>query len=191
MTHLTERAFWQQQPVIPAVRQSAAIEAACATAASALFLLAARLLGLEAAVQQIHDGQKKALVHVDLVSGLAGDEAAVEYLADRARPDGLITTRAQLVRAAKNHGLVAVHRVFVMDSQALESALQNTERAQPQVIEVLPGVVPSVIRRFRASFPHMPLIAGGLVRTEDEVRAALEAGADAVSSSAMSLWPKS
>ena len=62
------------------------------------------------------------------------------------------------------------------------------ERAAPDAVEVLPGVIfPLIAARLRgAGLP--PVIAGGLIRTRAQVDEILSAGAVAVSTSQEALW---
>lgn len=51
----------------------------------------------------------------------------------------------------------------------------------------MPGIVTKKIREFSEK-ADMPIIAGGIVETVDEVRAALAAGATVVSTGEAALW---
>jgi glycerol uptake operon antiterminator len=53
-------------------------------------------------------------------------------------------------------------------------------------MELMPGVIPKLIRRFSVS--SIPVIAGGLVEHKSEVTEALASGAVAVSTGAKQLW---
>ena len=55
------------------------------------------------------------------------------------------------------------------------------------MIEVMPGIMPKVIEKLRSEM-KAPIIAGGLVETEDELREAIRSGAIAVSTSRTELW---
>ena len=61
--------------------------------------------------------------------------------------------------------------------------------SKPDLIEIMPGVVTKKIRDF-SKVVDIPIIAGGIVETIDEVRAALEAGATVVSTGEVDLWDK-
>jgi glycerol uptake operon antiterminator len=69
-------------------------------------------------------------------------------------------------------------------------SLINIEKQLPldyaDAVEILPGVIPRVIRRI-VKIINKPVIAGGLVVDKEDVRRALEAGAVSVSSSNMEL----
>jgi glycerol uptake operon antiterminator len=55
------------------------------------------------------------------------------------------------------------------------------------MIEIMPGVVPKVITRISAQTKR-PVIAGGLIETEEEVKEILNSGAAAISTGKKALW---
>ena len=70
-------------------------------------------------------------------------------------------------------------------------AIQNIERHLSEdtsdLIEVLPGLMPKIIRRVRQS-AGKPVIAGGLIMDKEDVTGALGAGAIAVSTTNPAVW---
>jgi len=52
---------------------------------------------------------------------------------------------------------------------------------------VLPGVIPSIIEEIKET-TGIPILAGGLIRTKEDVQQALNAGATAVTTSREDLW---
>jgi glycerol uptake operon antiterminator len=63
------------------------------------------------------------------------------------------------------------------------------EKAGPDAVEILPGVIlPSIAQELAKRGALPPLIAGGLIRTMAQVEAVLGAGAVAVSTSEISIW---
>ncbi|MBQ3063942.1 MAG: glycerol-3-phosphate responsive antiterminator [Clostridia bacterium] len=171
-------------PVVAAV-QEGALEAAIASPAEVIFHLKSNVLTLPAQIAAVHAAGKHILVHLDLAEGIGRDRAGLAYLAELG-VDGVITTRTQLVRQAKEMGLIAVQRFFALDSQGLESAAEALANTAADLIEIMPGVIGKVIARFAAG--DIPVIAGGLIETKKEVVTALECGAFAVSTSKSSLW---
>ena len=51
----------------------------------------------------------------------------------------------------------------------------------------MPGVVPKVISEFSKKL-EIPIIAGGLIESEDEMNLAFDAGASAISTGKKGLW---
>ncbi|MCG3082934.1 glycerol-3-phosphate responsive antiterminator [Anoxybacillus sp. LAT_35] len=130
---------------------------------------------------------KKMFLHVDLIQGLKSDEYATEFLCQLVKPYGLISTKSSVITKAKQKGVVAIQRTFIIDSNAFERSVQLVEKTNPDYIEVLPGVVPKVISQLHER-TGKEIIAGGLIENETEVEAAIAAGAVAVTTSNVELW---
>ena len=106
----------EQNPVIAAVRRREDLPLAAASPAEVIFLLCGELLTIREDVARVRRAGKIALLHIDLLGGIGRDAAAVEFIARHVRPDGLISTRSQLIRCAKERGLLTVQRFFLLDS---------------------------------------------------------------------------
>lgn len=177
----------KSHPVIAAVRQPADLAAALAGVPPAVFLLGGSLTDLPSITEQVHKAGKVLAVHIDLLEGLAKDQHGLRYLAELAPIDGIVSTRTHLVQAAKHVGLGAVLRIFILDSQSVHTGSEMARDLRPDVVEMLPGLLPGVIRQISGQMPF-PVIAGGLVRTRKQLARAVAAGAVAVSTSAQELW---
>lgn len=175
------------QRLLPAVRQPRELERLLKSDAAWLVLLGGRLGLLQPMVKLAADHGKRVLLHADLIDGLKNDEYAAEFLCQQIRPAGLISTRAAVIRKAKQNGVLAIQRLFLIDSGAIDTSVEVAKQAHPDLIEVLPGLLPQWIREVRER-TGVPVIAGGLIRTREEVAAALEAGAAAVTTSRPELW---
>jgi len=175
------------KPVVAGLRRSADVEGAIRHGVEVLFILGEDIFALQESVSKAHGGDRLILAHVDLIKGVGRDEAGVRFLAREFRVDGIVTTRGNLIGPAKREGLIAVQRLFVLDSESLAAGLPAVERAAPDAVEVLPGVIlPLIAPRLTGDLP--PLIAGGLIRTRAQVDEILAAGAIAVSTSEEALW---
>ncbi|MFB5268757.1 glycerol-3-phosphate responsive antiterminator [Paenibacillus enshidis] len=130
---------------------------------------------------------KPVFVHTDLVRGLSNDKEAVALLAEHVRPAGIVSTKSAMIRAAKKEGLLTVQRVFLIDTGSFHTAIRSIKENEPDAIEIMPGIAPSIIPAFREE-TGLPIIAAGLISTHEQVKEALKAGADAVSLSRAELW---
>ena len=171
-------------PVIAAVTDEK-WQQALQSPAQVIFYLSASLLSVRERVQQAHEAEKFVMVHMDLAEGIGRDRAGIRYLS-RCGVDGIISTKAQLIRLAKEQGLITVQRFFALDSKGMESIDEMLRSANPHLMEIMPGVIGKAIRRFCKS--GIPVIAGGLIETKQEVTDALGAGATAVSTGQQTLW---
>ena len=127
------------------------------------------------------------MVHIDLIAGLSGKEVAVDYIKQETLADGIISTKMAIVKRAKELGLVTVFRFFVIDSMAFDNIRRQSESVHPDIIEVLPGLMPKVIRRI-CTESRIPVIAGGLITDREDIMAALNAGAISISTTNRQVW---
>ena len=181
----------EANPVISAVKNDAGLQAAVEMEEiQVIFVLYGDVCTIPEILERIKAAGKKAMVHIDLIAGLSAKEISVEFIARQTRADGIITTKPALVRRAKELGIFAVLRFFVIDSLALKN-IENLEMqcgtSRPDFIEVLPGVMPKVLGRI-AKVSRIPMIAGGLITEKEDVIAALSVGAIAVSSTNQDVW---
>ncbi|TDQ33724.1 glycerol-3-phosphate responsive antiterminator [Aureibacillus halotolerans] len=130
---------------------------------------------------------KKMFLHIDLIHGLASDDYATEYICQQVKPYGIISTRSSVIKKARQLGVMATQRTFVIDSSAIERSIELIRKNDPDFVEVLPGVVPKIITKISET-TGKPVIAGGLIETEEEVDAALQAGASCITTSNRALW---
>ncbi|PTL39012.1 glycerol-3-phosphate responsive antiterminator [Alkalicoccus saliphilus] len=173
--------------VLPAIRDLKDLDKAIKTDSDHIILLNTHVGQLKSLVRMIKSENKKVLLHADLVQGLKNDEYAAQFLVQDIKPDGLISTRKSVLLTAKKAGLITVQRLFLLDSIALESSYQMLKTIQPDCVEILPGIIPHIIQEVYEE-TKLPIIAGGLIRSEKEVKAALGAGAVAVTTSNRDLW---
>lgn len=69
----------------------------------------------------------------------------------------------------------------------MEAIAETVKSSKADMIEVMPGVVPKIIGRLKGSVA-VPIIAGGLIETAEEAKAAIDSGAYAISTGDKSLW---
>lgn len=150
-----------------------------------IFYMSANLLTIGEKVRQAHDAGKYVMVHLDLAEGIGRDKTGIRYLAD-CGVDGIISTKGQLIRHAKEQGLFTVQRFFAVDSGGVEGVGEILRNTNPHLVEIMPGVVLKVIKSYADK--GWLVIAGGLVQTKSEVTDALKAGAVAVSTGCTGLW---
>ncbi|MBQ1396734.1 MAG: glycerol-3-phosphate responsive antiterminator [Eubacterium sp.] len=172
--------------IAAAIRTEKDFSTALKSRVDVIFLLHSNIITVHQSVKEIHSAGKKVFVHVDFAEGIGKDRAGLEFLA-RQGVDGVLTTRTNIVRMAREFNLITVQRFFLVDSHSLQTSVESIRLSKPDIIELMPGIVTKKIREFR-QLADMPIIAGGIIETEEEVRTALKAGADIVSTGETSLW---
>jgi glycerol uptake operon antiterminator len=178
----------RDRPVIAGLRHSTGVETAIRHGVGVLFILGEDIFALKDSVAKAHAEDRLILAHVDLIKGIGRDEAGVRFLGRDLGVDGILTTRANLIGPARREGLIAVQRLFVLDSESLEAGLPTVLRAAPDAVEVLPGVILPLIAGRLKEGALPPLVAGGLIRTRRQVEEILQSGAVGISTGEESLW---
>lgn len=176
----------EQNPVVPALKDPAHLAACLRCPGSVVFVLCGDILSVSDLITRIHEGGKKAVIHADLINGLAPKEIAADFL-QRCGADGIISTRPALIRRGRELGLLTVLRVFALDSKAVNNLRSEINSGCPDMIEILPGTLPRILSRLSNEL-NIPLIAGGLLEEKGDILAALGAGALCVSASDSRLW---
>ena len=171
-------------PVIAAI-QDDRWDDALASPAQILFYLSADLLTFKQRIDQAHNAGKYIMIHMDLAEGIGKDKSGLRYVA-QAGADGILSTKSNLIRIAKEMELATVQRFFLLDSKGVDSIHEMLKVSRPHLIEIMPGVIGKAIKRF--STCGIPVIAGGLIQTKAEVTDALGCGATAVSTGVKELW---
>lgn len=171
-------------PIIAAVRDKL-FEKARTAPVDVIFLLGGDISTIASRIQAAKEQKKYIFIHIDLADGIGKDRSGIRFLA-QCGADGIISTKSGLIKYAKEQGLLTIQRFFAYDSHgvgSIEDVLSNT---RPDIMEIMPGVIGKIIKRFSGS--QIPLIAGGLVETKQEVTEALKLGALAVSTGKEDLW---
>lgn len=175
-------------PMIPALRSLQDISAATASPSRVVYLLAAGLSSLDEYLHRLREQDKEVLVNLDLFAGLSRHAEAVAYIAASGCA-GIISTHSDVLNLARNHGLYAVQRTFMIDSDSVSSTLRSLRRFVPDALELLPApVAPRMLPALRENYPGVAAIGGGLISGLQEADSLIRHGLDAVSSSNSRLW---
>ena len=174
-------------PVIAAIKDDAGLKRCLDSECQVVFILYGNICNISRIVETLKEGGKYAMVHADLVQGLGPKEVAIDFLKENTRADGIISTKPKLVRRAMELGLFGIFRTFIIDSMAVNSTKELLQSFSPDMMEVMPGVMPKIIRILREN-TEIPIIAGGLISEKKEVLEMFSAGADAISTTKDELW---
>lgn len=174
--------------IIAAVRNETELAAALRSKVKLIFCLSSNIHTLEKMVNAVHEAGKKVYLHMDLAEGIGKDKAGLEYVKQKG-VDGIISTRVSIIKAAREVGLFTVQRFFIVDSQSISTTLEYIKGSKPDMIEIMPGTVTKVIAKLKTS-TEIPIIAGGLIETKQEIDEALKNGAAGVSTSRQELWDR-
>lgn len=173
--------------VIAAIRGREALVKACESNVGIIFDLEPNIETVEESVELCLKHDKKLFLHMDLAEGIGKDKFGLKFVKNMG-VHGILSTRANMIKSAKDLGLKTVQRVFILDSQSIETA-ESVLKTAPDMVEIMPGIIPVAISDLKKK-TDIPIIAGGLVRTKEDIDLISRAGAIAVSTSNSELWKK-
>lgn len=174
-------------PIIAAIKDESGLMDCLNSDCQVVFILYGNVCNIGNIVGKVKEKNKIAIVHMDLISGLSSKEIAVNFIKETTKADGVISTKPVIVRRAKELGLLTIQRFFIIDSIALENAKRQIEVYKPDCVEIMPGVMPKILRLMK-EFVEVPVITGGLLTDKGDVITALSSGADAISTTKRELW---
>lgn len=177
----------EDSPIIAAIKDDNGLKKCLSSESRVVFILYGDICNIADIVDCVKSSGKIAMVHLDLINGLSSKEIAVDFLKKYTHADGIITTKPTLIKRARELGLYTILRLFVIDSMAYENIDRQVKAAHPDLIEILPALMPKIIFRI-CNQTTTPIIAGGLVSEKEDIMALLQAGVTSVSSTNEDIW---
>ncbi|MBM7855993.1 glycerol uptake operon antiterminator [Desulfohalotomaculum tongense] len=162
-------------------------EALCHSNIGTIFLLGGDINYLPSMIKKVRAAEKVLLVHMDLIEGVGRDRAGM-HLLKRLKIHGIVTTKTNLVKYAREEGLWVIQRFFIVDSESLKTAIKVAGNVKPTAVEILPATVPRYTIEEMKKALGVPVLGGGLLKTEEDVKQALAKGLDGISTSRRHLW---
>ena len=177
----------EDSPIIAAIKDDEGLKKCLTSESRVIFILYGDICNIPDIVETVKSSGKIAMVHIDLIAGLSSKEIAVDFIQKYTIADGIITTKPALIKRAKELGLYTILRLFVIDSMAYSNIEHQLRTAKPDLIEVLPALMPKVLAKV-CKLSTVPVIAGGLVSDKEDVMALLQAGVVSISSTNEKIW---
>lgn len=189
LEHAAQQLYEQLQinPVAAAAGNEEELSLALESDCRVIFLLMGNVLDIGSLTRRVHERGKLCVIHIDLIDGFSSKEIAVDAVCRETGAEGIISTRGALIKRAKQLGMAAIQRGFMLDSRSLSSFEAQIRQSKPDFVEILPGLLPKVIATLKERV-DVPIIAGGFIHEKEDVIAALQAGALAVSASSPNIW---
>lgn len=177
----------RKQPVIAAISRENDIQYLAKAPIKIVFLLRADIFNIKNLVDLIQSSGRYIFIHVDFLEGFSRDKKALDYIAKVIKPDGIISTKSDFIRHAKENGIFTIQRFFIVDGRSHKMAVKEAQMVGPDMIEIMPAIMPRVIGQISRQV-SLPIIAGGLIETKEDITDILNAGAAGISTSETALW---
>ena len=177
----------ENSPIIVAIKDDEGLKKCKTSDSQVVFILYGDICNIPDIVDEVKSAGKLAFVHLDLITGLGAKEIAADFVKRYTKADGIITTKPALIKRAKELSLYTILRLFVIDSMAYENIERQLKSCHPDLIEILPALMPKVVRKI-CRLSSTPVIAGGLVSDKEDVMELLDAGVMSISSTNPGVW---
>ena len=180
----------RETKVIMAVGNMDALDRALLSPGKILFVVSGTIASIHIGIEKAKRAGKFLFLHLDMIEGMALSGVSIDYLkAKHAGEFGIITTKNGVVKQCFDEGIPVVKRVFALDSLSVDTIMEQREIIKrADAVEIMPGYVPDVVRRFKTAFPNKLVISGGLLKEREEVLELFEAGSSAISTTCEELW---
>jgi len=177
----------ESNPIIASVNDLEQLQAAINSPCNNIFLLAGNIFNLKEIAYKVKTKQKGLYIQVDLIDGFSKDTWGLEYIVKNIYPDGIITVKPNLVKMGKDLGAFIIYRAFVNNSILLEKEIHSIKDYRPNVVEILPGIMPKIIDKIHLE-TNIPVVASGLIMDREDIDVCLNSKAIALSTSNKDLW---
>ena len=176
-----------ENPIIMAIKNNKDLRDSLDSENKIVFVLFGTVESIPHIVNKLKNNGKIVMVHEDLIEGLSSSQLSAAFIKNYTNADGIITTRSQNASYARKLGLFTILRFFVLDSLSYENVKETVKKANCDLIEILPGIMPKVLADI-SKRTRIPLVAGGLINEKSDVVDALNANAIAISTSNTDVW---
>lgn len=176
-----------KNPIIASVYNLDKLDNALDSKCEIIFLLTGNIFNLKEISNRVREKKKGLYIYVDSIDGFSKDTWGLEYIVKNICPDGIITSKHNLIKLSKDMGVFIIQRLFISDSNSLEDALSSIKINRPNVVEILPGIIPDIIKNI-VDNTKISLISSGLISDKRDIDLSFKAGAIAISCSKEEVW---
>lgn len=181
------REILERNPVIPAVKDNLTFSTALKSNNEIIFIIMSNIMDIKNICEKLKKSGKIVFIHIDMIDGLNSTNFGIDYIMKTVKPDGILTTKSNVVAHAFKNNIKVIQRFFILDSLSYEKCLQNIRENKTIAVEIMPGLMPKILKKISSQISQ-PLITGGLISEKDDIINALNSGALSVSTTNINLW---
>lgn len=174
-------------PIVASINDLNKLDIALQSPVENIFLLTGNIFNLKEVSHRVLSKDKGLYICIDSIDGFSKDTWGLEYIVKNIGLSGIITRKNSLVKLSKDMGVFTIQRLYITDTTQLEDGLFSIKTNRPYAIEILPGIMPKIIKKIIKE-TKIPLIAGGLVNDEEDILMSMDCGAVAISTNNEKAW---
>lgn len=185
MKHFFDRIA--ENSIIASIYDLETLDLALNSPCEILFILTGNIFNLKEVAVRVREKNKGLYILIDSIDGFSKDTWGLEYIVKNICPDGIITEKNNLIKLSKDMGVFSIQRLYISDSYTLRKALDSIKKNRPNVVELLPGIMPRIISQITKE-TKISLIASGLIRDKHDINSAFQSGAMGIATSKKDIW---
>lgn len=175
-------------PIIAGINNDELLKESLTSPCEIIYILYGNICTISDIVDEIVAAGKIAIVHIDLITGLASREISVDFIKKYTKAAGIISTKAHLIKRGNELGLITIQRFFMIDRITFHNVKKHVHETAPDIVEMMPAGLSKMLTYALEEINGKPLIASGLILDKADVMSALSAGAIAVSTTNTEIW---
>lgn len=175
----------EENPVILGITKESDFELAAQNESQVVFTLFGSISNISNTIHRLKQMKQLVFVNIDMVDGFSSRNSVIDFL-KTTELDGIISSKPNILRYAKEEGVFTIHRFFILDSSSWRNIDRQLEISQADIINITPGwtkVIEWTAERFST-----PIISSGLVCDKEIVIENLNAGALAICTTNHDVW---
>lgn len=177
----------KEERVIAAIKDPKSLDYFLTRDIHTAFLLMGNISVIKRYVDLLKSQNRLVFLHLEKIPGISQDKEGLRFIAKFIKPTGIVATKPSLIKIAKQEGLLAIQRLFLIDSEAVENGLKVSKEIQPDALEIMPGLLPDFVKKIKKE-TNIPIITGGLIHYKSQIKDAIDSGAMAASTGKQQLW---
>lgn len=175
----------EENPVILGINNESDFPLVEINESQVVFTLFGTISNIGDTIHRLKQTKELVFVNIDMVDGFSPRNSVIDFL-KTTELDGIISSKPNVLRYAKEQGLFTIHRFFILDSSSWRNIDRQLEISQADIINITPGwtkVIKWTSERFST-----PVISSGLVCDKEIVIENLNAGALAICTTNHDVW---
>ncbi|RGO25693.1 glycerol-3-phosphate responsive antiterminator [Dorea sp. OM02-2LB] len=175
----------EDNPVILGINDESDFPLAEENESQVVFILFGTISNIRSTIQRLKQSKALVFLNIDMVDGFSTRNSVIDFL-KTTELDGVISSKPNILRYAKEQGFFTIHRFFILDSNSWRSIKRQLEISMADIINITPGWT-KVIKWTYEQF-STPIISSGLVCDKEIVIENLNAGALAICTTNHDVW---
>ena len=119
------KSILERNPIIPAIKDNITLEKALNSNSEIVFIILANIVNIKEYCDKLREKNKVIYIHIDMIDGLNSTNNGIDYIMNTIKPDGILTTKSNVVAHAYKNNISVIQRFFILDTLSYEKALSN------------------------------------------------------------------